>query len=135
MGCQRAKLCARIKPTALCSAFDKENSIEFPLDSVHYLYMKSNPNPSFCPTLPYESLSSCASINEKIKENKIKRKTIIRKIKEMKMKRNININLAILPSHDTTPLLSFLVLRKFPITHNMGQLCCPSLFCLLLSTL
>ena len=50
MGCQRAKLCARIKPTALCSVFDKENLIEFPLDSVHYLYMKSNPNPSFCPT-------------------------------------------------------------------------------------
>jgi len=31
-GCQRAKLCARIKPTALCSVLDKENSIEFPLD-------------------------------------------------------------------------------------------------------
>jgi len=30
--CQRAKLRARIKPTALCSALDKENSIEFPLD-------------------------------------------------------------------------------------------------------
>jgi len=29
---------ARIKPTALLSAFDKENSIEFPLDSLHYLY-------------------------------------------------------------------------------------------------
>jgi len=25
--------------------FDKENSIEFPLDSVHYLYKQSNPNP------------------------------------------------------------------------------------------
>jgi len=36
--CQRAKLHARIKPTALCSAFDKENSIEFPLDFLHYLY-------------------------------------------------------------------------------------------------
>ena len=45
--CQRAKLHARIKPTALCSAFDKENLIEFLLDSVHYIYMKSNPNPSF----------------------------------------------------------------------------------------
>jgi len=76
--CQRAKLFARIKPTALCLAFDKENSIEFPLDSVHYLYMKSNPNPSFYPTLPYESLSSCASIDEKIKEKKKKRKIIIR---------------------------------------------------------
>jgi len=49
------------------SAFDKENSIEFPLDSVHYLYMKSNPNPSFYPALPYELLSSHASIDKKIK--------------------------------------------------------------------
>jgi len=29
--CQRAKLRARIKPTALCLAFDKENSMEFSL--------------------------------------------------------------------------------------------------------
>jgi len=36
---------ARIKPTAPLSAFDKENSIEFLLDSVHYLYKQSNPNP------------------------------------------------------------------------------------------
>jgi len=36
--CQRAKLCAGIKPTALCSAFDKENSIEFLLDLLHYIY-------------------------------------------------------------------------------------------------
>jgi len=43
--CQRAKLHTGIKPTALCSALDKENSIEFPLDSVHYLYKQSNPNP------------------------------------------------------------------------------------------
>jgi len=77
--CQRAKLHAGIKPTALCSAFDKENSIEFLLDFVHYLYMKSNPNPSFCPVLPYESLSSRTSINKKIKKRKYKRKTIIRK--------------------------------------------------------
>jgi len=73
---QRAKLCAGIKPTALCSAFDKENSIEFPLDSVYYLYMKSNPNPSFYPVLPHESLSSYAS-NKKRKEKK-KKKIIIR---------------------------------------------------------
>jgi len=44
---------AGIKPTALLSAFDKENSIEFPLDSVHYLYKQSNPNPVFL---------SCASL-------------------------------------------------------------------------
>jgi len=36
---------AGIKPTAPLSVFDKENSIEFPLDSVHYLYKQSNPNP------------------------------------------------------------------------------------------
>jgi len=65
---------ARIKPTAPLSAFDKENSIEFLLGSVHYLYMKSNPNPSFYPMLSYESLSSCTSINEKRKEKKKKKK-------------------------------------------------------------
>jgi len=36
--CKEAKLQARIKLTALCSAFDKENSIEFPLDFLYYLY-------------------------------------------------------------------------------------------------
>jgi len=36
--CQRAKLRAGIKPTVLCSALDKENSIGFPLDFLHYLY-------------------------------------------------------------------------------------------------
>jgi len=44
---------AGIKPTAPLSAFDKKNSIEFPLDSVHYLYKQSNPNPV---------LLSCASL-------------------------------------------------------------------------
>jgi len=58
---------ARIRPTAPLSVFDKENLIEFPLDSVHYLYMKSNPNPSFCPMLSYESISSHTSIDKKIK--------------------------------------------------------------------
>ena len=29
---------AGIKPTALCSAIDKENLIEFLLDFLHYLY-------------------------------------------------------------------------------------------------
>jgi len=36
--CKKAKLQAGIKPTALCSVIDKENSIEFLLDSLHYLY-------------------------------------------------------------------------------------------------
>ena len=69
---------AGIKPTTPLSAFDKENSIEFSLDSIYYLYMKSNPNPSFYPVLPYKSLSSHASIDKKRKEKKKKRKTIIR---------------------------------------------------------
>ena len=67
---------ARIKPTTLLSVFDKENSIEFLLDSVHYLYMKSNPNPSFYLALPYKSLFSCTSIDKKIKKKR-KRKIII----------------------------------------------------------
>jgi len=57
----------KLSQLSLCSVFDKENSIEFLLDSVYYLYMKSNPNPSFYPALPCESLSSRASINKKIK--------------------------------------------------------------------
>jgi len=36
--CKKAKLQARIKPTALCSAIDKKNSIESLLDFLHYLY-------------------------------------------------------------------------------------------------
>jgi len=36
--CQWANSWARIKPTALLSVFDKENSIEFLLDLLHYIY-------------------------------------------------------------------------------------------------
>jgi len=36
--CKKAKLQAGIKPTALCSVINKENLIEFPLDSLYYLY-------------------------------------------------------------------------------------------------
>jgi len=36
--CKKAKLQAKIKPTALCSVIDKENSIEFLLDFLYYLY-------------------------------------------------------------------------------------------------
>jgi len=57
----------KLSQLSLCSVFDKENSIEFLLDSVYYLYMKSNPNPSLYPTFPYKSLSSCMSIDKKIK--------------------------------------------------------------------
>jgi len=38
LDCKEAKLQARIKPTTLCSAIDKKNSIEFPLDFLYYLY-------------------------------------------------------------------------------------------------
>jgi len=57
--------------------------------------MNSNPNPSFYPTLPYESLSSHMSINKKRKEKKKKKKNNNQKLKEKKKKRNINIDLAI----------------------------------------
>ena len=36
--CKKTKLQAGIKPTALCSAIDKENLIEFLLDFLYYLY-------------------------------------------------------------------------------------------------
>jgi len=36
--CKKAKLQARIKPITLCSVIDKENSIEFLLDFLYYLY-------------------------------------------------------------------------------------------------
>ena len=49
---------AGIKPTAPLSAFDKENSIEFLLDSVHYLYKLSNPNP--IPFIPHFLMSQLA---------------------------------------------------------------------------
>ena len=60
----------------------------------------------------------------------------IREIKEKKRKRNINNDLVDLPSHDTIPLLGFLVPRNFSSTIcNMGWPCRPSCLCLLLSTL
>jgi len=67
-----SQLLSQNKANCSLLAFDKENSIEFSLDFVHYLYMKSNPNPSFYPVLPYESLSSHASIKKKIKKKKYK---------------------------------------------------------------
>jgi len=36
--CKKAKLQARIKPTVLCSAIDKENLIESLLDLLYYIY-------------------------------------------------------------------------------------------------
>ena len=48
-----------------------------------------------------------------------------KKRKEKKRKRNINNDLAILPSHNTTPLLSFLILRNFSTTRSIGLPYCP----------
>jgi len=73
--------------------------------------MKSNPNPSFYPVLPYESLSSRMSINNKRKEKEKKNNN--QELKEMKMKILLNNDLAVLPGYDTSPLLSFLILRNF----------------------
>jgi len=77
---------ARIKPTASLSAFDKENSIEFLLDFLHYLYKWLTLTLYQSPMLPYESLLSHTSIDKKIKEKK--------------KKRILNNDLAILLSHD-----------------------------------
>ena len=66
---------AGIKPTAPLSAFDKENSIEFPLDSVYYLYKQSNPNPvPFIPCSPMSQLAlvrPLLQIKRKEKKNNI----------------------------------------------------------------
>jgi len=62
---------AGIKPTAPLSAFDKENSIEFPLDSVHYLYKLSNPNPVlFIPRSPMSQLALARPLFEKKRKRK-----------------------------------------------------------------
>jgi len=78
---------ARIKPTAPLSVFDKENSIEFLLDLVHYIYMQSNPNPV---------LLSRASLWV----NLLSRVRWYYKLKEKKKKKKRNNDLANLPSHD-----------------------------------
>ena len=53
--------------------------------------------------------------------------------RKRKLKMKIENNLAVLLSHNTTPLLSFLVPRIFPTICNMDQPCCP-FHCLILST-
>ena len=52
---------------SLCSAFDKENSIEFPLDFLPYLYKFLTLTLQYSPALPYESLLSRVSIDNKNK--------------------------------------------------------------------
>ena len=118
--CKKAKLQAGIKPTALCSAIDKENLIEFPLDFLHYLYNYivcelssyayhvTNHMTSCDVTLwlPVMWLWLCNTFPHFLLCSKSK-------IKEKEKKRNANNDLTILPSHDTTLLLGFLVLRNF----------------------
>jgi len=53
--CKKAKLQAGIKPTALCSVIDKENSIESLLDLLHYIY---NYYCGYAPCLPQFSCLS-----------------------------------------------------------------------------
>jgi len=79
---------------------DKENSIEFPLDSIYYLYNRSNPNPVLSPAHLYESLLLLAYLLIlQIKEKEKKKKNNIQnKIKEKKKKKNND--LVNLPSHD-----------------------------------
>jgi len=55
MPCKVAKLQAGIKPTTLCSAIDKENSIESLLDLLHYIY---NYYCGYAPYLPQFLYSS-----------------------------------------------------------------------------
>jgi len=76
---------AGIKPTAPLSAFNKENLIEFPLDSVHYLYKQSNPNSVLlsCTSLWVNLLSRIHYYKLKEKEKQYS------KLKEKKKKRNI----------------------------------------------
>jgi len=77
----------KLSQLSLCSAFDKENSIESSLDSVHYLYNRNNPNPVLSSVLPYESTCSRASVITNLKEKKKKRKTIFKTKKKRKEKK------------------------------------------------
>jgi len=103
---------AGIKPTAPLSAFDKENLIEFPLDSLYYLYnyymvcaLLSHTYHVTYHVIPCDIMlwlpvmwlwlcNTCDTFPHFLLCSKSK-------IKEKKKKRNINNNLAVLPSHDT----------------------------------
>jgi len=127
--CKKAKLQAGIKPTALCSVIDKENSIEFPLDFLHYLY-----NYYIVCALLFHALSCdlscdvmwCDSVTfchvtmtlwhswcDTFPHFPLCSKS---KIKEKKKKKNINNNLAVLPSHDNcypTDILRYPEWRRY----------------------
>ena len=81
-----SQILSQNKANCSLSAFDKENLIEFPLDSVYYLYIKSNPNPSFYPVLLYESLFSRMSIDKKNKRKEKEKKNNNQKLKENEKK-------------------------------------------------
>jgi len=78
---------AGIKSTAPLSAFDKENSIEFLLDSVHYLYKQSNPNPVLLSRAPLWVNLLSRVCYYKLKEKKRKRKTIFKTKRKEKEKK------------------------------------------------
>jgi len=139
-----SQLLSQNKANCSLSAFDKENLIESSLDLLHYIYnyyhsyvsyllQSSCPSADFFVTYcdydlwlhvwhnhfcdlyhiflwlcDYHMIFLMLHLSNNLKEKK----------------RNINIDLVILPSYDITLLLSFLVLRNFPIICSMGQLCC-----------
>jgi len=80
---------AGIKPTAPLSAFDKENSIEFPLDSVHYLYKQSNPNPVLLIPRSLMSQLTLARPLLQFKRKEKEKEKQYSKLKEKEKKRNI----------------------------------------------
>ena len=89
---------ARIKPTAPLSAFDKENSMEFPLDFLHYLYNYY----MVCALLSHAyhvthhvMLCDCDYVT--LSHTPF---CVVSPRKRKEKKRNINNNLAVLPSHN-----------------------------------
>ena len=104
---------ARIKLTAPLLVFDKENSIEFLLNLLYYIY---NYYCGYAPCLPQSSCPSgdffvichdfivtwpfCDSVTSHMIFPVLH---LSNNLKEKKRKRNINNDLAILPSHDKFP--------------------------------
>ena len=94
--CKKAKLQARIKPTAFCSAIDKENSIEFLLDFLHYLY-----NYYMVCALLSHTYHVTHHVMWHLWYNTFLHFLLCNKSKiKEKEKINIDNNLVILPSHD-----------------------------------
>jgi len=99
-----------MKPTALCLAIDKKNSIEFLLDFLYYLY-----NYYMVCALSFHTHHVTSYVTQcDVTMNHKNCDVILSHIpfyverpkkKKKKSKVNINNNLAVLPSHDTTPLL------------------------------